>query len=205
MKRFMYAACSETEPKFLNNPAVITASYARYEDMILLYFETTGEEIKPEAVAQLDTSKTFGSETWFRMAEIFHYFEPENDEQWVRKAENKTSTILVNKLHYEKVAGYIFYHFMYQNEYPTGQNKYMSIWNLGNYIFIYSEAPTEPISPEETAGKYEKKPKHLITWDDFAALTEFQKPDWGKLMNEHFKPWEDGEQKWVPLTTNKNS
>lgn len=163
---------------FKSDERIITASAANFEDMTFLYFETKDENMTAEEVVSGDLKAFPDSSKWFEMNEIFHYFTPHDDSEWIRKEKNKKSWFKINKLNKDKVASYIYYHYDHQesNQYDT--DKFISIFIYGNYIVMYGETPTELISWEEIKGR----------------RYEPENPRWGEIMNEHFKAWEDGEK-----------
>lgn len=162
---------------------IITSSAAYFEDMTFLYFETKDETLTANDAAKGDMKPFPNGEEWFEMSEIFHYFTPRNDEEWERKIKNKKPRFKINKLNKDKIASYIYYHVGYQNTNPYDRDKFFSIFLYGNVIVIYGETPAELITWQEIEGK-EHKPL---------------RDDWGKLMEEHFLAWPDGEKKWLPM------
>ena len=62
-----------------------------------------------------------------------------------------------------------------------GVDRYASIFIYQNMIIMYMEDPTERV---EWADIYRKPYKPGRT-------------DWVSLMDEHFKPWEDGVKGWL--------
>ena len=85
-----------------------TATVKYYENYALLYFESKDASASADDVADGTLVAFPDGRKWFEMAEIFHYFAPETDDQWVRKIENKESQIRVNRLERDKIASYIY-------------------------------------------------------------------------------------------------
>lgn len=169
---------------YLKNDKVSHVSVFSYDDKVLLYFESHEDYVDPETVVKCNLKEYPDGSVWERMAEIFHYCEAVDDEQWERKIKDKKPFIRVNSLKPEKIASYIFYHHQYQEEHPCDGNKYGIIFISGNFMVFYLEAPEELQEPRLPA---KILPNYI--------------PDWGALMNEHFsekltnKMWVDGE-KW---------
>ena len=120
-----------------------TATVKYYENYALLYFESKDASTNADDVAEGTLMPFPDGRKWFEMAEIFHYFAPETDDQWVRKIENKERKIRVNRLERDKIASYIYYHVEHQNDNQVDEDKFFSIFIYDNLIFIYSEVPEE--------------------------------------------------------------
>lgn len=84
----------------------------------------------------------------------------------------------------DMAASYIYYHYQYQEEMPGDGDKYGIIFISGNRLVMYLESPTEP----ETE-KYQGCLTTHITPHD----------QWGKVMDPHFLPWENGKKEWRPM------
>lgn len=162
---------------------IITASAATFDGMTFLYFETKDEKLTASDVAEGNMSSFPDGNGWFEMSEIFHYFTPENDEQWERKIADKKPVFLINQLNRDKIASYIYYHFDHQSSNPYDVDKFMSIFIYGDFIVMYCESPTEKVTWQDIEGRYHKP----------------DNPNWDDLMDEHFKAWPDGEKKWVRI------
>lgn len=169
--------------KLSDNEDIITSSAAVYENMVFVYFETKNKELTINDVAQGDL-KAFPDGSYLaEMPEIFHYFSPRNDEQWCRKIENKTPVFLINKIHKDKIASYIYHHQDLQQHNPYNSDKFGSIFMYGNIGIIYLESPTEN-----------------ITWQDIEDRPYIPvRSDWAVLMNNHFMEWPDGHKGWVQI------
>ncbi len=179
MKRFMYCGYPQGTLELKSDAPVVTASLVYHKDMAILYFEAP-QELRPEEVVDGSLSAFPDGNQWWKMAEIFHYFPCDDDELWQRKVENKTSVIRVNYLHQDKIASYIYHHYDHQESNAVGVDRYGSIFIYQNMIIMYMESPTEKVQ-----------------WSDI-----YRKPykpgreDWAELMDQHFKPWDDGVKGW---------
>lgn len=164
---------------------VIVSAAAYFEDMVFLYFESTDPSLSASDISCGKMIPFPNGDEWFEMTEIFHYFTPEKDSEWVRKVKNKTPVLRINKLQKDKIASYIYYHVDHQLGNPYDCDKFMSIFLYGNIIVMYSETPTENVLWQDIEGRAHTPPRD----------------DWDDLMNEHFSPWKDGTQRWIPLKT----
>lgn len=182
-KHMYIGFCPQRDIETKENRQVIVSCVKYYENYAILYFETKTASLVPEDVAEGSLVAFPDGALWFEATEIFHYFNIEEDSQWERKIPDKESKILVNRLHKDKIASYIYYHYEHQNDNQVEVDKFFSIFIYGNLIFIYKELPTEE-----------------ITWADIEGKNHHgERYDWPALMNEHFMPWEDGSQGWVDL------
>ncbi len=179
MYRFMYCGYPKEELKIRPEAKVVTASVAYFENMAFLYYESR-MELPPDAVVDGSLKEFPDGSMWFRMPEIFHYFSCEDDEKWERKEPNKEPFFRINFLYPEKVASYVCYHQEFQQNNPVGSDRYGSIYLFGNQLIMYTEFPTEKVAWTEIEGK------------KYAPCLS----NWGELMNEHFKEWEDGSKGW---------
>lgn len=162
---------------------VVTATVKFFEDMAVLYFEGKDETVKPTDFVKGNFKEFPDGECWFELTEIFHYFSPRSDDEWVRKIENKEGYICVNRIEKSKIASYIYYHHMHQENNPINCDKFYSMFIYRDTVFMYGEIPTEE-----------------VTWTDIEGKPfGYMNCDWGALMNEHFKAWPDGEKKWIKL------
>ena len=168
--------------KIKNNPDESNISVCRCEDCVLVYAESHLESIKGEDVVDADVKVYPNGSLWENMAEIFHYSQPQSDEDWKRK-QHKEPLMRANKLRHEKVASYIYYHYQYQEEIPCDGDKYGIIFISGDMLFMYLE------EPEEIAEKYK------------GALDTNSTPpmeSWSGLMKQHFDTsFSNG--KWIDL------
>jgi len=186
MKRFMYCGYTESQITLKDNPKVITRSVAYYDNMAFLYFESP-EDIAPELVADGDMKSFPDGSKWFRMNEIFHYFSCEDDATWQRKEKDKKPSFFINFLRKDKIASYIYYHYIHQEGNPVNCDRFMSIHNYQDMIIMYCEFPSE-----------------LVTWADIEGKPHTPTPtDWDDLMDKHFAPWENGAKEWRRLKQSK--
>ncbi len=174
----------EGKVELLKNDEIITSSAAAYGDMIFVYYESKNEKLGINDVVKGNMRPYPTGEGWMEMMEAFHFFTPRNDDEWVRKIDNKKAQFRINYIYMDKVASYIYYHQWLQNNNQYGCDKFFAIFILGNVGIIYGENPQENITWEEIEGK----------------TYQPNRSDWGSLMNEHFMPWEDGHKGWVELT-----
>ena len=176
-----YSDCRSVE--LLENDEIITSSAAVYGNMIFVYFEIKNEALGINDVAKGNMKPFPDGGLWAEMVEIFHFFTPKNDEEWVRKTENKTPQFRINKIYMDKVASYIYYHQQLQRDNQYNCDKFFSIFLYGNIGIIYGESPVES-----------------ITWQDIEGRPYTPiRQDWPQLMAEHFVPWEDGRKTWIEL------
>lgn len=182
--KHMYVAyLNDGKAEIKETDKIVTATIKYFEDMAVLYFEGKDEKVKPDDFVAGDFKAFPNGENWFELTEIFHYFSPRCDEEWVRKIENKEGSIRVNKLEKNKIASYIYYHHIHQENNPIDCDKFLSIFIFADTIFMYSENPVEKVTWADIEGK------------PFNYLGE----DWGALMDEHFKAWPDGRKRWIML------
>lgn len=182
--RYMfYGYYNNIEVDYLNKKEVITASVAIFKDKMFLYYESKADNVKPENVVNTDMIPFQNGDKWFRMMEIFHYYQPENDVKWERKITEKKHVFNVNYLNEDKVGSYIFLHHEHQEGNQYDVDKYVSIFICGNMIVLYEEEPREIVTLEDIRGKM-----HIPC-----------RADWTELMGEHFKEWEDGKKGWKKL------
>lgn len=172
---------------FKDDERLITYSVAVFEDMTFVYYETKDETLTINDVV-LGNMKPFpNDDEWFEMNEIFHYFTPQNDNQWERKI-SKIPIFEINKLEKNMISSYIYHHVQHQNSNQFGFDKFFSIFIYGDTIVIYREDPQESITWAEIEGK-----QHIPQ----------DQGEWNQLMDKHFKAWPDGEKKWVPINVLK--
>ena len=165
------------------NEKILTSTVKYYNNLAVLYFETDHTDIVPEDFAKGSTVALPDGRHWTEATEIFHYFEPKNDEQWKRRYKKKTCEMRVNHLKRDKIASYIYYHVEHQNDSQVGVDKFMSIFLFEDMIFMYSEKPTEKIKWEDIQGRNHHGNRYK----------------WMTLMNKHFKEWPDGTKGWKEL------
>ena len=156
--------------KLKENCQANNVSVFRYEDSVLVYAESYVDNIKGEDIVDADVKPFPDGRLWENMADIFHYCAPQSDEEWERK-QPKVPIIRVNKLRHEKISGYVYYHYQYQEEIPCDGNKYGIIFISGDMIFMYHE------NPKEYAQKYKG------SLDTNASPV---RNNWTELMNQHF-------------------
>ena len=161
---------------------------------LYLYYEITEGDISPTEL--FDESNRMlvcwpGDEDeryWIRMADIYHANVPKDPEHWKRGSDNSRSGRL-NRLQYDKLASYIFYHYQFQEE-RLGQSKMprMIIGIHENLIFLQTEFPVGKMEPGAEPGLE----THNTPMDS-----------WQSLMNQHFMKWpeEISEQYWreIPI------
>ncbi len=182
-KHMYIAYLNKGEAEIKSSEKVVTATVKYFEDKAVLYYEGTDETVIPDDFVTGDFKPFPNGENWFELTEIFHYFTPRSDEEWVRKIQNKEGYMCVNKIVKNKIASYIYYHYVHQENNPINCDKFFSIFIYGDTIFMYGEIPTEEVTWADIEGK------------PFGYLGK----DWGALMNEHFKAWPDGEKRWIKL------
>ncbi len=182
--KHMYCGYTDAKSiKLLKNDEVITSSAGKFGDMVFVYFESKNEALTINDVAQGNMKQFPNGEYWAEMPEIFHFFTPRSDDEWVRRVENKKAQLRINYIYMDKVASYIYYHQWLQNNNQYGCDKFFAIFLYGNIGIIYGENPVE-----------------AITWQDIEGKVYApNRKDWAALMNEHFMPWEDGHKGWVEL------
>ena len=181
--RYMFRGYpNDFDIKLKDNGDVNNVSVYRYEDSVLVYAESYLDNIKGEDVVDADVKAYPDGKLWENMADIFHYSAPQSDESWKRK-QDKEPILHVNKLRHEKVSGYIYYHYQYQEEMPCDGDKYGIIFISGDMIFMYMENPTEYAEP------------YKGSLDTNACPV---RNNWTGLMNQHFDmSFSDG--KWLGL------
>ncbi|MDR2932992.1 MAG: hypothetical protein LBV27_07780 [Oscillospiraceae bacterium] len=171
--------------KVVKHPDIGMLSLSRYEDRLIVYFETEMTDPDPRNIVTDGLKKYPSGETLIRMPDIFHFSRPLNREHWERRVP-KVPNIRVNRLRYHMISSYIFYHHQLQEERRNkpARDKYGIICLDGNFMVFYLEDPAEP-ETMEIQGK----------------LATSNSPDnWGELMARHFIPWEDFNEPWKPAT-----
>ena len=183
--RFMYLGYPKGEIKLKSSDIYRNVSLFRFREKAFLYFEGDEPEADPMMLCDEGLIPFPDGALWFRMAEIFHYAEPQSAEHWKRKNPDFTPVLKINRLHPEKVASYIFHHFQLQEERPRPTKlKFSSIFIYGSTIVMYFEKPDE-----------------IDELDYPGYLTTNNSPNnrWGELMGQHFLGWEDVEEPWRPM------
>lgn len=153
------------------------AALAFSQNRVFLYVESNKKTVDVEELVEGDFHLYPNGKRWERAAEIFHYSVPMNKEQWQRKTD-KTPLFRLNKLKWDKIASYIFYHYQYQEEYPGDGDRYGVIYQIGDNLIFYEETPLE---------KETEKTKGLL------STTNTPHSQWGALMEEHFA------DEWRPI------
>lgn len=165
IKRYMYMGyCDDNDIKIAENDNYI--SYAFYENMVFVYFETYNDE-SPEDILFTKVSislKLFPTgEKWVQMTDIFHYSYPISEEYWERKEKNKQHIYKIAFLKHEDIAKYIYYHYKGQQTFAYRHEKYGAIYMYTNILIIYDELPIEEADYELVGGQ----------WDDEDVLAEY--------------------------------
>lgn len=160
-------------------------SYAFYEDMVFVYFETSNGE-KPEQVLEDKVKiklKEFPTgETWVQMTDIFHYSYPVSDEYWKRKEKNKETVYRIARLKYEEISKYVYYHYKGQQTFSYQHEKYGAIFMYRNILIIYDEFPLENAEYELVPGQ----------WTDEDVLKEYE----GDIISDVSFELADGKNGW---------
>lgn len=166
----------------IGNPSYY-AALAFDEDKVFLYTESNEMDVNPEKLVKGELLQHPNGKAWERAIDIFHYSMPVYEQQWHRKIK-KTPCFRLNRLRYEKISSYVFYHYQYQEECPGDGDRYGIIFLLGDMLIFYEETPTEK-ETEKIAG----------------ALSTTNTPhhQWGNLMEEHFA------EEWRPIQNLSNS
>ena len=176
-----YAKTREnTSQTLIQNGKIFALSLFAFEENLYLYYEMI-EEIRPEEIfGDMESMlESWPEGKWTPLYEIFHFNKPQNQEQWARK-NNFVPFATMSRIKPDLLSRYIFYHYQYQEEYPSEEDKYGSIWMSGNLLFFYQEDP-----------KVVEK-----AWYEGALTTRNtpKRPEqWSKTMAPHFLLWDDGE------------
>ena len=182
-KRMYVAYTKDKDIKTREHDKISTLTLKYYNNMAVLYYEATDENVVPQDFAKGSTITLPDGREWLEATEIFHYFEPKNDAQWERKKKNKTGRILVSHLKRDKIASYIYYHVEHQHDNQVGVDKFLSIFLFDDIAFMYMESPTEK-----------------VTWDDIKGRNHHgARYKWTPLMRKHLKEWPDGTISWKGL------
>lgn len=182
-KRMYVAYIKDKDIKTDEFDKISTHTLKYYNNLAVLYYETTDVNITPENFATGSTIALPDGRHWIETTEIFHYFEPKNDAQWARKIQNKTGRIFVSHLNRDMIASYIYYHVEHQRDNPIGVDKFLSIFLFDDIAFMYSESPTEK-----------------ITWNDIKGRNHHgRRYNWTPLMRKHLRKWPDGTISWKAL------
>jgi len=187
--RYMFQGfCVSEDIRVKENNEVTNLSLSVFNNKILMYFESENSNINPEDIVNENMIPYPDGKLWEQMMDIFHYSKPLSNEHWKRKIENKKPIFQVIYLKPEMVSSYIFYHYQYQEERPGEYDKYGAIFIYGNLLVMYLETPEE------------KETEHYAS----KLSTKNTPTNWGKLMAEHFAPWEDFEGEWRGIKTITN-
>ena len=82
--KHMYVAyLNDGKAEIKETDKIVTATIKYFEDMAVLYFEGKDEKVKPDDFVAGDFKAFPNGENWFELTEIFHYFSPRSDEEWV--------------------------------------------------------------------------------------------------------------------------
>jgi hypothetical protein len=115
--------------------------------MLFAYYETIGEEIKPEILfAPLSDclAKWPGQEKereWVFMHHVFYHAIPEDKEDWQRKVKPELRRGRIAFLKPDKIFQYVYHHVAITNEGLLCGDKYQSIALHENILFSYFEEP----------------------------------------------------------------
>lgn len=126
---------------------IMTACIYRHENMLFAYYETIGEEIKPEILfAPLSDclAKWPGQEKereWVFMHHVFYHAIPEGKEDWQRKVKPELQRGRIAFLKPDKIFQYVYHHVAITTEGLLCGDKYQSIALHENILFSYFEEP----------------------------------------------------------------
>jgi hypothetical protein len=129
---------------------------------------------------------TPGPRLWIPLVEVFHFCEPESEEQWARKQPVTKRVGKIALLRPERVASYIYFHYQLQEERAFQGEKYKYICLHENLLFQYDELPAVMESPSA--------PGRLATHGT--------PTDWPSTrMDLHFIPWDEKTRFFRPIET----
>ena len=160
-------------------------SYAFFEDMVFVYFETKNGEDPLTVLADnvhIKLKDFPTGETWIRMTDIFHYSTPVSEEYWERKEKDKQIVFRASRLKYEEVSKYIYYHYKGQQTFAYRHEKYGAIYMYRNLLIIYDEFPVEKTDYSLFPDK----------WEDEDVLAEYQ----GDIITDLSLELSDGQNGW---------
>ena len=169
--RFMYVGYTQNPQSIKITGGDKNYVALSYKDgQAFMYVESNEPEIDPDLMADGELTPYPTGKKWDRASEVYHYSVPMNEEQWCRKIADKTNFIRVNYLKPDMVASYVCYHYLLQEENPTGGIRYGIIFVHGSQLVQYEELPQE----EETI--------HLPG----SLTTKSTPPNMAALMEQHF-------------------
>lgn len=138
--------------EFISKGKIMTACIYRYENMIFAYYETIGEEIKPEILfAPLSDclANWPGQEKerkWVFMHHVFYHAIPEGKDDWRRKVKPELQRGRIAFLKPDKIFQYVYHHVAITTEGLLRGDKYQSIALHENILFSYFEEPRTEIN-----------------------------------------------------------
>lgn len=185
--RHMYVAYIDKEDVTLKDcDRVNTVTLGYYDNLAVLYFETSDSTLVPESFTEGSVLPLPDGRLWMEASDIYHSFSPEDESRWERKIPDKKCYIQINRLKRDKISSYIYYHVERQNDNLLCSDKYLAVYIHEDLIFLYGESPGE-----------------RMTWEDIEGKNHHcSRYDWAKLMDEHFRTWQDGTKGWKALKCN---
>ncbi|MFA9377963.1 MAG: hypothetical protein ACERKZ_14585 [Lachnotalea sp.] len=138
---------------------IMTACIYRYENMLFAYYESIGEEIKPENLfASLSDclAKWPGQaceRDWVFMHHIYYHALPQGQEDWKRKTKPELQRGRIAFLKPDKIFQYVYHHVAITTEGLLHGDKYQSIALHENILFSYFEEPKTEINIKRDLSK----------------------------------------------------
>ncbi len=160
---------------------LLTAALYRDAYSLFLYTEALGAPLDPAAALPAPGGllrpwpELDGDRPWVAMMDVFHFNAPASLAHWRRSTPPAERQGRLLRLHPDKVASYVYYHFQLQEERAFPGEKYKFIALHGSLLFMYNELPatleTPPLpgllSTRGTPSDWSdtRMDEHLIPWD----------------------------------------
>lgn len=139
--------CKAAVTAQIRDGRIMTAALYHYKNMLFLYCETIGGELRPELYCSaltpfmqewpgIDTSRL-----WIDMYPIYYHAVPESIEDWKRPTVPELRRGRIAFLYPDKLYSYIWHHLNIVKEGLLTGDKYQSIALHENILFSYFEEP----------------------------------------------------------------
>lgn len=147
---------------YMKTGKIMTACIYHFETMLFAYYESIGEEQKPEILFAPFSdylAKWPGQaikREWVQMNHIFYHAIPQGKEDWERKVKPEFQRGRIAFLKPEKMFDYVYHHVAITDEGLLHGDKYQSIALHENILFSYFEEPKTEINIKRDLSKNSK-------------------------------------------------
>lgn len=142
----------QTIRQYISKEKIMTACIYEYENMLFAYYESIGEEIKPEEIfapfsyCLLKWPGENSMRDWVQMNHVFYHAIPEGIKDWKRAHKPELQRGRIAFLKSDKLFDYVYYHVAITKEGLLHGDKYQSIALHENILFSYFEEPKMEIN-----------------------------------------------------------